>query len=141
MQGWGWGLKAAAAAGEQRGRMFSKLEDFRGFGFYGFTAKNGDSVVGGGVCNTASAYNVSIGGGINNIASGYSSTVAGGFYNTVSNCYTTVGGGVRNTASGEESTVGGGTSQVEKFRKRLFATPVASIKEATPAPALVPCYF
>ncbi len=48
MQGWGWGLKAAAAAGEQRGRMFSKLEDFRGFGFYGFTAKNGDSVVGGG---------------------------------------------------------------------------------------------
>lgn len=34
----------------------------------------------------------------------------------------------------KESTVGGGTSQVEKFRKRLFATPAPSIKEATPAP-------
>jgi hypothetical protein len=41
MQGRGWWLKAAAAAGEQRRQMFSKLEDFRGFGFYGFTAKKG----------------------------------------------------------------------------------------------------
>ena len=28
--------------------MFGKLENFRGFGFYGFTAKKGDSVGGGG---------------------------------------------------------------------------------------------
>ena len=37
----------------------------------------------------------------------------------------------------KESTVGGGTSQVEKFRKRLFATPVSTTKEATPAPVPV----
>ena len=34
----------------------------------------------------------------------------------------------------KESTVGGGTSQVEKFRKRLFATPVSITKEATSEP-------
>ncbi len=65
--------------------------------------------IGGGVSNTASAFNATVGGGSTNTASGSRSTVGGGLNNTASNLNSTVGGGYSNTASGSSSTVGGGS--------------------------------
>jgi len=72
------------------------------------TASNSYSIVGGGFFNTCSGYGAIIAGGANNTNSGYYGTIGGGKSNTSSNNYSTVGGGRFNTSSGYGSTVGGG---------------------------------
>ena len=74
------------------------------------TASNSYSIVGGGFFNTCSGYGAIIAGGANNTNSGYYGTIGGGKSNTSSNNYSTVGGGQSNTSSGSRGTVSGGRS-------------------------------
>jgi hypothetical protein len=68
------------------------------------------SVIAGGYLNSTSNTNACIGGGKSNIASGVASAVGGGDSNTSSNTYSFVGGGVSNVASGVRSSILGGQS-------------------------------
>ena len=78
-------------------------------GGVGNTASNSYTTVGGGQRNTASGLGATVGGGSDNTASQSRATVGGGAENTVSNSYATVGGGWLNTASGSAATVSGGS--------------------------------
>lgn len=76
------------------------------------TASGVNSTVGGGSTNTASQPTATIAGGSNNNASGQQSFIGGGDSNTASNTGATVGGGTGNTASASRSTVAGGTGNL-----------------------------
>ena len=71
------------------------------------TANGSQSVIAGGVGNTADAAGTSIGGGQSNTGSGQYSTIGGGNANTASGNNSTVPGGLGNTASGLSSFAAG----------------------------------
>lgn len=71
-------------------------------------ASGNNSVVSGGIRNTASNGGDVVSGGTANIASGGNSSVAGGNTNTASGSQAFVGAGANNTASGGNTTIGGG---------------------------------
>jgi hypothetical protein len=71
------------------------------------TANGSQSVIAGGVANTASGPNVTIGGGTSNTGSGPGATIGGGTQNTASGVAATIPGGNSNTASGTSSFAAG----------------------------------
>jgi hypothetical protein len=72
------------------------------------TASDDWATVGGGVANTASDRYTAVAGGQGNTASSDHANVAGGINNTASGARVTVGGGESNTASGSYATIAGG---------------------------------
>ena len=73
-------------------------------------ASGNQSVVGGGVNNTASGLDSVVAGGRGNIASGEKSFIGGGISNTAAQFYHTIGGGFTNTTQtgGDGQTIAGG---------------------------------
>ena len=73
------------------------------------TASGEISFIGGGGNNTASGYGSFIGGANNNTAGGDFSFTGGGYNNEISKNYSFIGGGSQNEANSERSFIGGGS--------------------------------
>lgn len=67
-----------------------------------------NSIIGGGLYNSALSNNSTVAGGFLNIAGVVGATVGGGASNTASGAYSTISGGAAATASGNRATVAGG---------------------------------
>jgi hypothetical protein len=87
----------ATSGGAKRGNYATDLQKQRSSSAQ--VASGANSVIVGGLNNTASASSSVVGGGSTNIASGSSSTVSGGELNTASGTWSAVNGGYLNTAS------------------------------------------
>jgi hypothetical protein len=94
------------ATGDPRGTNATDLQVVRAQGSQ--VASGNDSVISGGVNNTASAPGATVSGGYGNTASGEYATVGGGANNSAPNGISTVAGGDANSASGEWCFIGGG---------------------------------
>lgn len=75
-------------------------------------ASGDNSVVAGGLNNTASASKSSVGGGSANVASATSASVSGGIRNTATGIESHVGGGADNASGGANSAVAGGSGNI-----------------------------
>ena len=81
-------------------------------GGYENSALNSNATVGGGRENSASNESSTVAGGIDNVASGYRATIGGGYNNTASGTDTTIGGGDSNASAGANTTIGGGRNNI-----------------------------
>ncbi len=73
-------------------------------------ASGAQSVIGGGLNNTATGTGATVAGGSSNTAGGGNSAVAGGNSNSASGTGATVSGGASNTTSGTNAAIGGGST-------------------------------
>lgn len=95
-----------AAGGNARGAYAVDLQTSRSVNTQ--VASGAQSVVAGGLNNTASQTGAAVLGGNTNVASGAASSIGGGNNNIASNIASAIGGGSTNTVSGQNGVIAGG---------------------------------